>query len=191
MSYNSTNHSASSFNYELEFYKEENPRISMQLSRGSFVPTDLQFDNLRLSRYGEMRFDSPIPVQSGVKYAVRLSYNGGGNNAQIWYGKPGLSLVKGPDGTNFTFSDCSELTTNTYANGNAYNGLFNQILYSKNVTEAAISEVRLFFEHTAWTVKFVFLPRYINRLFGQEFHCAVDHFIGINRGLTSQNLIQS
>ena len=160
------------FNYELEFYKEENPRISMQLSRGSIVQNDFG--------YVEMKFDSPIPVQSGVKYALRL-LNIGGNNLQIRFENSGLSSVKGPDGTNFTFYDCTSVAW----------GLFNQILYSKNVTEAAISEVRIFFEPTAWTVKFVFLPRNFNRLFGQEFHCVVDRFIGINRGLTSQNLIQS
>ena len=122
------------YNYELEFYKEENPRISMQLSRGSFVHND--------NGSVDLKFDSPIPVQSGVKYALSLKVlNTGGAKVQFWCVNSGSTSVKGPDGTNFNFSDCPELRT---MGTNLQGGLFHHILYSKNSTEAAFSEVRLF-----------------------------------------------
>ena len=51
----------------------------------------------------ELKFDKPIPIKEKIKYAIRLRNRGGRTSN----GDGGLRIVKGPDGTSFTFSACS------------------------------------------------------------------------------------
>uniref|UniRef100_A0A1B6EGK8 PHR domain-containing protein n=1 Tax=Clastoptera arizonana TaxID=38151 RepID=A0A1B6EGK8_9HEMI len=71
---------------------------SLQLSRGSFGPEDLQADDIV-----ELMFEYPIFIKDNVKYAIRLRNHGGRTSN----GDGGISSVKGPDGVTFTFSTCS------------------------------------------------------------------------------------
>ncbi|XP_014287849.1 E3 ubiquitin-protein ligase MYCBP2 isoform X3 [Halyomorpha halys] len=96
-----------SYDYELELLDDSNTGYdpthtqrwnSLQLTRGSFGPDDCLADDI-----AEIKFDFPIFIKDGVKYAIRLRNHGGRTSN----GDGGLSSVKGPDGTNFTFSTCS------------------------------------------------------------------------------------
>ncbi|XP_063604995.1 E3 ubiquitin-protein ligase MYCBP2-like, partial [Penaeus indicus] len=69
----------------------------MEVARGTFGPDDSVADIV------EIKFERPVPVKEGVKYAIRLCNHGGRTSN----GDGGLASVKGPDGTTFTFSACS------------------------------------------------------------------------------------
>lgn len=71
--------------------------MSLDFTRGSFGPDDCVNDVV------ELKFDKPIPIKEKVKYAIRLRNRGGRTSN----GDGGLRVVKGPDGTSFTFSACS------------------------------------------------------------------------------------
>lgn len=71
--------------------------MSLDFTRGSFGPDDCINDVV------ELKFDKPIPIKEKIKYAIRLRNRGGRTSN----GDGGLRIVKGPDGTSFTFSACS------------------------------------------------------------------------------------
>lgn len=69
----------------------------MDFTRGSFGPDDCVNDIV------ELKFDKPVLIKENVKYAIRLRNRGGRTSN----GDGGLSVVKGHDGTTFTFTACS------------------------------------------------------------------------------------
>ncbi|XP_012285925.1 E3 ubiquitin-protein ligase MYCBP2 [Orussus abietinus] len=70
---------------------------SLDFTTGFFGPDDCVNDVV------EIKFDNPVPIKENVKYAIRLRNRGGRTSN----GDGGLSSVKGPDGTTFTFTACS------------------------------------------------------------------------------------
>lgn len=70
---------------------------SLDFTRGSFGPDDCINDTV------ELKFDKPVLIKENVKYAIRLRNRGGRTSN----GDGGLSVVKGADGTTFTFTACS------------------------------------------------------------------------------------
>ncbi|XP_063236464.1 E3 ubiquitin-protein ligase MYCBP2 isoform X2 [Bacillus rossius redtenbacheri] len=95
---------------------------SLELARGSFGPDDCVADT------AEVRFDRPVPVKEGAKYAVRLRNHGGRTSN----GDGGLASVKGPDGTVFAFSTCSLSFNGTTQT----RGQIPQILYYSNLQDS-------------------------------------------------------
>ncbi|GLH12984.1 Probable E3 ubiquitin-protein ligase HERC2 [Gryllus bimaculatus] len=91
---------------------------SLELARGTFGPDDCVAD------VAEIRFERPVPIREGAKYAVRLRNHGGRTSN----GDGGLSSVKGPDGATFTFSTCSLSFNGTTQT----RGQIPQILYYSN-----------------------------------------------------------
>ncbi|XP_046604041.1 E3 ubiquitin-protein ligase MYCBP2 isoform X2 [Neodiprion virginianus] len=95
------------YEYELELLDDQNNTgndpshtqrwSSLDFSRGSFGPEDCVNDVV------ELKFDKPVSIKENVKYAIRLRNRGGRTSN----GDGGLSVVKGPDGTTFTFTACS------------------------------------------------------------------------------------
>ncbi|XP_047524361.1 E3 ubiquitin-protein ligase MYCBP2 isoform X3 [Pieris napi] len=71
--------------------------ISVEVVHGSFSAADCQHDMVQI------KFDRPVPLKEDLRYALRFCNNGG----RTANGDSGLSSVKGPDGTTFTFSSCS------------------------------------------------------------------------------------
>ncbi|KAK4298747.1 hypothetical protein Pmani_028926 [Petrolisthes manimaculis] len=69
----------------------------VEAARGTFGPDDSVADIV------EIKFERPVPIKEGVKYAIRLCNHGGRTSN----GDGGLASVKGPDGTSFAFSACS------------------------------------------------------------------------------------
>ncbi|XP_076385847.1 MYC binding protein highwire isoform X12 [Megachile rotundata] len=95
------------YDYELELLDDQNNTgndpshtqrwSSLDFTRGSFGPDDCVNDIV------ELKFDKPVLIKENVKYAIRLRNRGGRTSN----GDGGLSVVKGPDGTTFTFTACS------------------------------------------------------------------------------------
>ena len=69
----------------------------------------------------ELKFDRAVPIKPHVKYALRLRNHGGRTSN----GDGGVSSVKGPDGTTFSFTSCSLSFNGT----NPTRGQLPQILY--------------------------------------------------------------
>lgn len=88
---------------------------TLDVARGTFGPEDCYSD------VAEVKFDRPIAIKENTKYAVRLRNHGARTNN----GDGGVTQVKGPDGTMFTFSDCSLSFNGT----NHTRGQIPQILY--------------------------------------------------------------
>ncbi|XP_038063237.1 E3 ubiquitin-protein ligase MYCBP2-like isoform X3 [Patiria miniata] len=92
------------YNYELELLDGSETGAdghshrwnSLELVKGSYGPSDLVND------VAEVKFDRPVAVKEGVKYAVRLRNHG---NRTV-NGDAGTTHVKCPDGVVFTFSSC-------------------------------------------------------------------------------------
>ena len=76
--------------------------------------TDAQF-------MAEVKFERPVQLHPNIKYALRLRNNG----PRTANGDGGVSTVRGPDGTVFTFSDCPLSFNGT----NHSRGQFGNILY--------------------------------------------------------------
>lgn len=70
---------------------------SVELARGTFAQEDCTTD------VAEIKFERPVAIRENAKYAVRLRNHGGRTSN----GDGGLALVKGPDGTTFTYATCS------------------------------------------------------------------------------------
>ncbi|XP_034942184.1 E3 ubiquitin-protein ligase MYCBP2-like [Chelonus insularis] len=95
------------YNYELELLDDQNNTgndpshtqrwSSLDFKRGTFGPDDCVNDIV------ELKFSKPVSIKENVKYAIRLRNHGGRTSN----GDGGLSVVRGPDGTNFTFTACS------------------------------------------------------------------------------------
>ncbi|XP_066580931.1 E3 ubiquitin-protein ligase MYCBP2 [Prorops nasuta] len=95
------------YDYELELLDDQSNTgndpshtqrwSSLDFTRGSFGPDDCVNDIV------ELKFNKPVPIKENVKYAIRLRNRGGRTSN----GDGGLSIVKGPDGTTFTFTACS------------------------------------------------------------------------------------
>ncbi|XP_074101339.1 MYC binding protein highwire isoform X2 [Cotesia typhae] len=95
------------YNYELELLDDQNNTgndpshtqrwSSLDFTRGSFGPDDCVNDIV------ELKFSKPISIKENIKYAIRLRNHGGRTSN----GDGGLNIIRGPDGTNFTFTACS------------------------------------------------------------------------------------
>ncbi|XP_018577188.1 E3 ubiquitin-protein ligase MYCBP2-like, partial [Anoplophora glabripennis] len=95
------------YEYELELLEDRNKNgenqvhshrwNSLEVSRGSYGPEDFAPDII------EIKFGRPVPIKENVKYAIRLRNHGGRTSN----GDGGLTFVRGPDNTTFTFSTCS------------------------------------------------------------------------------------
>lgn len=119
------------YNYELELLDDQNNTgndpthtqrwSSLEFARGSFGPDDCINDIV------ELKFSKAIPIKENVKYAIRLR-NYGGRTSN---GDGGLTTVRGPDGTNFTFSVCSLSFNGTTQT----RGQISHILYYSNPKE--------------------------------------------------------
>ncbi|CAH1777009.1 unnamed protein product [Owenia fusiformis] len=83
--------------------------------KGSYGPDDLTND------VAELKFEKPVPIREGVRYAVRFRNYGD----RTLNGDSGLNKVKGPDGTTFSFFACSLSTNGT----NHTRGQIPQLLY--------------------------------------------------------------
>ncbi|XP_070552183.1 E3 ubiquitin-protein ligase MYCBP2-like isoform X2 [Ptychodera flava] len=70
---------------------------SLEIVKGTYGPDDC------VSDIAEIRFERPVPIKEGIKYAVRLRNHGNRTSN----GDVGLSQVKGSDGVTYTFSSCS------------------------------------------------------------------------------------
>ncbi|XP_048243746.1 E3 ubiquitin-protein ligase MYCBP2-like isoform X7 [Haliotis rufescens] len=88
---------------------------SLEIVRGAYSPEDCVND------IAEIKFDRPVPIKEGVKYAVKLRNHG----PRTLNGDGGMSKVKCSDGTTFTFTACSLSSNGT----NHMRGQIPQILY--------------------------------------------------------------
>lgn len=88
---------------------------AIDVARGTYTLDEKNPDT------AEIRFERPIPIRDNVKYALRLRNHGARTNN----GDGGLTHVRGPDGTTFTFTDCSLSFNGT----NHTRGQIPQILY--------------------------------------------------------------
>ncbi|KAL5012682.1 hypothetical protein ScPMuIL_011233 [Solemya velum] len=88
---------------------------SIELVKGTYGTDDCVND------IAEIKFEKPIPIKEGVKYAVKLRNHG----PRTLNGDGGVSKVKCPDGTTFTFMSCS-LSSN---GSNHMRGQIPQLLY--------------------------------------------------------------
>ncbi len=94
---------------------------SLEIAHGSYSSVDCVGD------IAELRFEKAVPIRQHVKYALRLRNHGGRTSN----GDGGVSSVKGPDGTNFVFSNCSLSFNGT----NPTRGQLPQILYYSSPQE--------------------------------------------------------
>eukprot|EP00058_Branchiostoma_floridae_P002865 XP_002588353.1 hypothetical protein BRAFLDRAFT_81492 [Branchiostoma floridae] len=94
---------------------------TLELVKGTYYPEDCVNDA------AEVKFERPVPIKEGVKYAVRVR-NHGGRTAN---GDGGLPTVKSADGVTFTFSSCSLSSNGT----NQTRGQIPNILYYRTPQE--------------------------------------------------------
>ncbi|KAJ8027887.1 E3 ubiquitin-protein ligase MYCBP2 [Holothuria leucospilota] len=111
------------YNYELELLDgveaasdAHGPRWnSLEFARGVFAGEDA------VDKLVEVKFDKPVSVKEGVKYAIRLRLHGG----KTFSGEGGSSQVRCPDGVTFTFSNCTLSSNGT----SLARGQIPQVLY--------------------------------------------------------------
>ncbi|XP_055893471.1 E3 ubiquitin-protein ligase MYCBP2-like isoform X4 [Biomphalaria glabrata] len=114
------------YEYEVDVMKEESADGQKQSSKpeswttletmkGSFSQEDCMND------IAEIKFDRPIPIKEGQKYAVLLKNNG----QRTFHGDSGITKVRCTEGTVFTFSTCNQSTNGT----NIIRGQIPSILY--------------------------------------------------------------
>ncbi|CAG7827585.1 unnamed protein product [Allacma fusca] len=120
-----------SYEYELELFQEvedvgiENcdqggPKwISLEIARGNFDSDECWGD------IAEIKFNKPVPIKPGVKYAIRLKNHGG----RTCNGDGGVSILRCPDGTTFNFSSCAAHSLN---GTNQIRGQIPHLLYFRN-----------------------------------------------------------
>ena len=92
-----------------------------EIAHGSYSADDCVGD------IAELKFERAVPVKPHVKYALRLRNHGGRTSN----GDGGVSSVKGPDGTMFSFTSCSLSFNGT----NPTRGQLPQILYFSSPQE--------------------------------------------------------
>ena len=90
---------------------------SLELVKGSYGQLDLAKD------IAEIKFDRPVQIKEGVKYAVRLRNHG---NRTV-NGDGGVTHMKCPDGVTFSFSLCRLSSNGT----SQTRGQIPQLLYYK------------------------------------------------------------
>ncbi|XP_076446720.1 E3 ubiquitin-protein ligase MYCBP2-like isoform X7 [Babylonia areolata] len=88
---------------------------SLEVVKGTFGPDDT------VNLIAEIKFEQPIPIREGTKYALKLQNTG----QRTYNGDGGMAKVKCSDGTTFTFSACSLSVNGT----NHVRGQIPQILY--------------------------------------------------------------
>ncbi|XP_013400127.1 E3 ubiquitin-protein ligase MYCBP2 [Lingula anatina] len=117
-----------SYDYELELLDEQSEGSehtqrwnTLEMTKGTLTAEDYVAD------IGEIKFDRPVPIKEGQKYAIRIRNHG----PRTLNGDSGMTLVKCPDGTSFTFSACSLSSNGT----NNMRGQIPQILYYSTVQE--------------------------------------------------------
>ncbi|CAG5134648.1 unnamed protein product, partial [Candidula unifasciata] len=115
------------YEYEVEVLKEEESTegqkqsgkpeswTSLEVVKGVFTQEDCMND------IAEIKFDRPLPLKEGQKYAVLLKNNG----QRTVHGDSGITKVRCSDGTVFTFYSCVQSTNGT----NIIRGQIPQILY--------------------------------------------------------------
>ena len=99
---------------------------SQEISHGSYTSDDCVGD------IAELKFDRAVPIKPHVKYALRLRNHGGRTSN----GDGGVSSVKGPDGTTFSFTSCSLSFNGT----NPTRGQLPQILYFSSPQESDVQD---------------------------------------------------
>ncbi|CAG2106664.1 unnamed protein product, partial [Medioppia subpectinata] len=99
---------------KLEF-NHSHPWRTVELAKGSYSFEDKSTDVC------EIKFERPVLIGPNVKYAIRLKNHGPRTNN----GDAGLTHIRGPDNTTFTFSDCSLSFNGT----NHTRGQIPQLLY--------------------------------------------------------------
>ena len=95
--------------------------IFQEIAHGSYSAEDC------VSDIAELKFERAVAIKPHVKYALRLRNHGGRTSN----GDGGISSVKGPDGTTFSFSSCSLSFNGT----NPTRGQLPQILYFSSPQE--------------------------------------------------------
>nr|AOV18880.1 myc binding protein 2 [Lymnaea stagnalis] len=115
------------YEYEVEVLKEEESTegqkqggkpeswLSQETMKGTFSQEDCMND------IAEIKFDRPLPLKEGQKYAVLLKNNG----QRTFHGDSGITKVRCTDGTVFTYTSCVQSTNGT----NIIRGQIPQILY--------------------------------------------------------------
>ncbi|CAG2118486.1 unnamed protein product, partial [Medioppia subpectinata] len=94
---------------------QSHPWRTVELAKGSYSFEDKSTDVC------EIKFERPVLIGPNVKYAIRLKNHGPRTNN----GDAGLTHIRGPDNTTFTFSDCSLSFNGT----NHTRGQIPQLLY--------------------------------------------------------------
>ncbi|XP_071950592.1 E3 ubiquitin-protein ligase MYCBP2-like isoform X2 [Antedon mediterranea] len=118
----------SRYNYELELLDNSEGGDghghrwnTLELIKGMYCPDDCTND------IAEIKFEKPVPIKEGVKYAVRLRNHG----SRTVNGDNGMSSVKCSDGVTFTFTSCVLSSNGT----NHTRGQIPQILYYNTALE--------------------------------------------------------
>ena len=134
------------FDYELELLSDQSSAggqsaaekdstqsqrwLSKEMCHGTYSSDDCAND------IAVIKFDKPVSILPHTKYALRLRNHGARTNN----GDGGQSMVKGSDGTTFTFTTCSLSFNGT----NVTRGQVPQILYySSPAEEPAITQAEL------------------------------------------------
>ncbi|XP_033631426.1 E3 ubiquitin-protein ligase MYCBP2-like isoform X2 [Asterias rubens] len=118
------------YNYELELLDGSETGAdghshrwnSLEIVKGSYGPNDL------INDVAEIKFDRPVPIKEGVKYAVRLRNHG---NRTV-NGDGGTTHVKCHDGVVYTFSTCPLSSNGT----SQTRGQVPQILYFNSTADS-------------------------------------------------------
>uniref|UniRef100_A0A0K2UH48 RCR-type E3 ubiquitin transferase n=1 Tax=Lepeophtheirus salmonis TaxID=72036 RepID=A0A0K2UH48_LEPSM len=97
---------------------------SLEVVNGSYSSDDCVND------IAELKFDRAVPIRPHLKYALRLRNHGGRTSN----GDGGMSSVRGPDGTTFSFNSCSL----SFNGSNPTRGQLPQILYYSSPQETDI-----------------------------------------------------
>ncbi|XP_033112056.1 E3 ubiquitin-protein ligase MYCBP2-like [Anneissia japonica] len=118
----------SRYNYELELLDNSEGGDghghrwnTLELIKGMYCPDDCTND------IAEIKFEKPVQIKEGVKYAVRLRNHG----SRTVNGDNGMSSVKCSDGVTFTFTSCVLSSNGT----NHTRGQIPQILYYNTALE--------------------------------------------------------
>ncbi|XP_043461333.1 E3 ubiquitin-protein ligase MYCBP2 isoform X1 [Leptopilina heterotoma] len=124
------------YDYELELLDGQNNTgndpyntqrwMSLDFIRGSFSAEECSDEVM------DLKFNKSIPIKENVKYAIRLRNRGGRTSN----GDGGLSVVKGPDGTSFTYTTCSLCFNGTTQT----RGQIPHILYYSNPEDTGVQQ---------------------------------------------------
>merc|ERR1719481_480050 len=158
-----------SFDYELELLHDQSAGsekeggqtqrwVSLEMCQGSYSSDDCSSD------IAFLKFDKPVAILPHTKYALRLRNHGAKTNN----GDVGQSVVKGNDGTTFTFTSCSLSFNGT----NPTRGQLPQILYFSSpseepaITNSTANLAQTFSRQSALSIT-VAVVRNVSQLLGQ------------------------